>query len=85
MANIPSLDTYRKGHVPKPIEIVERYADSDVQTIVREISGLTKLNLKSADFASAEPITLRFTRRVEGVMTELSVKEETLPHYRFNI
>lgn len=85
MGYIPSLDYYPKGHVPRPLEIVERYGDSDLGTVCAEILGLTKLNWNSADFASAEPITLRFARSVAHVLTELEDGDEPHPHYRFYV
>jgi len=85
MGYIPQLDTYPKGHVPKPIEIIERYGDSDLGTVCEEILGLTKLNWNSTDFAGAFPITLRFSRGVGDVLTELPDEDEPQPHYRFYI
>ena len=85
MGYIPELDTYPKGHVPNPLEIIERVGDSDLRTIAEEILGLTKLNWNSADFAGAYPITLRFSREVGNVLTELGDEQDPHPHYRFYV
>ena len=85
MGYIPQLDTYPKGHVPRPLEIIERIGDSDLRTVAEEILGLSKLNWNSADFAGTYPITLRFSRRVGDVLTELGDDQQPHPHYRFYI
>ena len=84
MGYIPQLDTYPKGHVPRPLEILERWTDSDLTTVCREILGLTKLNWNTADHSGSFPITLRFARRVGEILSEVS-DEEPHPHYRFYV
>jgi len=84
MGYIPSLDTYPRGHVPRPLEIIERWTDSDLSTVCREILGLTKLNWNTADHAGSFPITLRFARRVGEVLSEVT-DDEPHPHYRFYV
>jgi hypothetical protein len=85
MGYVPLLDTYPRGHVPKPLEVVERFGDSDLQTVCKEVLGLTKLNWNSSDYASTVPITLRFSRAVGDVLTELPDGDDPHPHYRFYI
>jgi hypothetical protein len=85
MGYIPVLDTYPKGHVPRPLELIETWGDSDLGTICREILGLTKLNWNCCDHAGAYPITLRFASRVGHVLSELPDNQEPHPHYRFYV
>lgn len=86
MGYIPLLDTYPRGHVPRPLEIIEKYGDSDLATVCREILGLSKLNWNCADHAGAYPITLRFARLVGHILAEFSDKdEEPHRHYRFYV
>jgi hypothetical protein len=73
------------GHVPSPLEISEHHGDSSIEDICREILALTKLNWNSSFFASAEPITLKFSRTVGGVMKEMPNGVEPRPQFKFYI
>jgi hypothetical protein len=82
---IPSLRRFPHGHVPSPLEISEHHGDSSMEEICREIMSLTKLNWNSSFFASTEPITLKFSRSVGGVMKEMSDGFEPRPQFKYYI
>lgn len=83
----PNLGTYPGPYVPEPIEIVERFGDSSVQKISREILALTKLNWNSATFSCGFPMTLFFAREVGKILSEFPDGEDQViqPSYRFYI
>lgn len=83
----PNLGTYPGPYVPEPIEIVERFGDSSVQKICREILALTKLNWNSAAFSCGFPMTLFFSREVGKILSEVREggDENIQPSYRFYI
>ena len=68
---VPYLDKYPGPHIPVPLEISHVQGSSGVQELVREILALTRMNWNSADFASSVPITLRFSRQVGLILSEL--------------
>ncbi len=80
---IPHLGTYPGHRIPNPIEIVEHHGDSSAETLCREIMSLTKLNWNSCAFASAEPITLHFARRIGRILTEVPEGNPIQEKYRF--
>ena len=82
---VPSMRKFPHGHVPSPLEISEHHGDSSIEDICREILALTKLNWNSSFFASAEPITLKFSRTVGGVMKEMPNGVEPRPQFKFYI
>lgn len=82
---IPSLRRFPHGHVPSPLEISEHHGDSSIETICGEIMSLTKLNWNSSFFASSEPITLKFSRTVGGVMKEMVDSAEPRPQFKYYI
>lgn len=82
---IPALRRFPHGHVPSPLEISEHHGDSSVEEICSEIMALTKLNWNSSFFASSEPITLKFSRTVGGVMKELKEGAEPRPQFKYYI
>jgi len=80
---IPFLETYPRGHVPEPLEIVQHIGGSSIRRVCQEILALTKMNWNSAEYASGMPITLRFARRVGEIMSEIPESETPSPSYRF--
>jgi hypothetical protein len=84
---IPNLGTYPGPYVPEPLEIVERFGDSSLQKICREILALTKLNWNSATFSCGFPMTLFFSREVGKILSEVHEEgdENIQPSYRFYI
>lgn len=80
---VPYLRTYPGPRAPQPIEILERYGDSPWDLVLREIQALTKMNWNTANFASAEPITIAFSRRVGQILAELPATVAPRAEYRF--
>jgi hypothetical protein len=80
---IPYLGTYPGMRVPRPLEIVEHQGDSTPETVCSEIMGLTKMNWNTADFASADPITLAFSERIGLVLSQIPEEVIPRPQYRF--
>jgi len=80
---IPFLETYPRGHVPEPLEIVQHIGGSSTRRVCQEILALTKMNWNSAEYAGGMPITLRFARRVGEIMSEIPESETPKPSYRF--
>lgn len=80
---IPFLRAYPGFRVPHPVDIIERFGESSVDTLAREILILTKLNWNSCAFASSQPITVRFARSVGTILASLPSGAEPEPKYRF--
>lgn len=82
MGYIPFMRRYPRGYVPDPMAIVEHHGNADKERLCRELLALTKMNWNCADFATAEPITLRFARQVGEIMAEMENERDT-PHPSF--
>ena len=80
---IPYYKTYPGLRVPVPLEIVEHYGDSPIETICKEIFALTKLNWNSADFCISEPVTLAYSRQVGRILAYITEEVIPRPEYRF--
>jgi hypothetical protein len=67
----PRLDTYPGREVPNPltIEIVKASGEVDIEQVLADLMGLTKLNFNSAGFADGLPVTLRFADLVGEILT----------------
>lgn len=86
---IPAIEGYPHGHVPSPLQISDRVGDTPLETLLREILILTKMNWNSASLGGLLPITLRFSGQVGEIMKEFEfIKEiprDQKPHrlYKF--
>jgi len=82
---ISALGVYPHGHVPAPLQIADHVGDSDLDTLLREIMVLTKMNWNSAGFSGLMPITVRFARLVGDIMKEIPKDREPEPQFRYYI
>lgn len=80
---IPFLRTYPGMRVPQPIEMVEHHGDTPAEELLHEIMALTKMNWNSADFASEEPMTLAFARKVGEILGEMPAGMVPQSEYRY--
>lgn len=51
--------------------------------VCKEISGLTKLNWNTTEFATLLPITLEFAGKVSKILSEIDEEKPFQNHYRF--
>ena len=80
---IPFIRMYPGARIPNPLEIVEHHGDSSAELVCREILALTKLNWNTCAFASADPVTIDFSRKVAAILKELPEGIEPVSKYRF--
>ncbi len=66
---VPRLRTYPGFETPKPIHIEINRGDGDLDTVMRDILSLTKLNYNACDYSSGLPVTLKFANRVGEILT----------------
>jgi hypothetical protein len=78
---VPFLRAYPGMRVPNPLEIVEHFGDSAADRVCSEILSLTKLNWNTSAFASADPITIGFSRDVAKIIKELP--DGVQPHFKY--
>lgn len=79
---IPRIRTYPGQRIPRPL-LITHSGDSEMIDICKEILGLTKLNWNTTAFATYLPITLEFSHKVAGILSELEEGKLLQNHYRF--
>jgi hypothetical protein len=79
---VPEWQTYPGPHVPVPVQLVCG-PDLDIQQVATDVLALTKMNWNTGLDTTGTPITLRFARRIGGIMTELGPAEHPHPSYRY--
>ena len=80
---IPFLRAYPGMRIPNPLEVVEHHGDSSAEKVCAEILALTKLNWNTCAFASADPVTIAFSKQVATIIKELPDDIQPLTKYRF--
>lgn len=69
MGYIPQLKTYPGREVPNPLAIEICRGDADINVVMQDVMGLTKVNFNACVFADGLPVTLRFANAVGEILT----------------
>jgi len=80
---VPFLKLYPGMRIPTPLLVCHEGGSGAVRDIVEELLALTRMNWNSADFCSAEPITLKFSRQIGLILSELPSDVEVERHFKF--
>ncbi len=80
---VPFLRLYPGLRIPRPLEVVHAKGSAPVTEVLKEFFALTRMNWNSADFASAEPITLGFSRKIGLILSELPADVTPERSFRF--
>lgn len=80
---VPYLRMYPGLRIPRPMQFIHAKGSGGVRELMTELLALTRMNWNSADFASAEPITLAFSRNVGLILSELPKDIEPRSSFRF--
>jgi hypothetical protein len=68
---VPRLDTYIGPETPNPLHITvlkSTGALPDIQTVLADIMGLTKINYNACNYNDGLPVTIRFAEKVGEVL-----------------
>lgn len=76
---VPRLGTYQGREVPNPLSIEISYGNANLQQVMKDILGLTKVNFNRCDFADGEPVTLRFADQVGEILTAIPTTHDLPP------
>ena len=81
---IPRLQTYPGREVPNPLGVEVTWGEANLDQVMKDIMGLTKVNFNACIYADGLPVTLRFADAVGEILTAAPVpKGAPLPfkHY----
>lgn len=76
---VPRLQTYPGREVPNPLLIDICRGDTNIEIVLNDILGLTKLNYNACVFADGVPVTLKFADAVGEILTAGPTDEELPP------
>lgn len=81
--HVPFLKLYPGLRIPRPMDVRHAGGSGAVTELAQEFLALTRMNWNSADFASAEPITLGFSRKIGLILSELPQDVPPQRSFRF--
>lgn len=76
---VPFLDTYPGREVPNPLSVEIVRGEAELDQVVKDVMGLTKLNFNTCIFSDGMPVTLRFAGAVGEILSTVSKKDEVPP------
>ena len=66
---VPRLQTYPGWEVPNPLKISVHRGAAELETVLNDVIGLTKLNFNSCIYGDGVPVTLRFAGAIGEILT----------------
>ena len=85
---VPRIDTYMGPETPNPISVTVLRSTSevpDIETVLRDIMKLTKVNYNAANYSDALPVTIRFADKVGDVLVMGSAQDANLQPFKYYI
>jgi len=85
---VPQLDTYIGPETPNPLFITllrSKHKMPQMETVLNDIVGLTKINYNSCNYNDSLPVTVRFARMVGDVLTMGSAKGSEKQPFKFYV
>lgn len=76
---IPKLKTYPGREVPNPLSVEICRGKADLEQVMKDIMGLTKVNFNACIYADGRPVTLRFADRVGEILTATPTAQDLPP------
>jgi hypothetical protein len=76
---VPRLQTYPGWEVPAPLEVEVSQGRADIEQVLADVLGLTKLNYNACIYADGMPVTLRFADNVGEILTAAPGNETYKP------
>ncbi|HEY1215049.1 MAG TPA: hypothetical protein VGE93_15575 [Bryobacteraceae bacterium] len=82
---VPRLDTYMGPDTPNPLLIRVQRGQCELDTVLRDILGLTKINFNSCLFNDRLPVTIKFANDVGDVLIAAPMDSEPRLPFKFYI
>ena len=66
---VARFNTYPGFETPNPLAVNIDWGEADLETVVRDILALTKVNFNGCTFADGQPVTLKFADAIGEILT----------------
>jgi hypothetical protein len=81
----PRLDTYMGPETPNPISVKVLRGECPLETVLKDVLGLTKINFNSCLHNDRLPVTIRFANAVGDVLISAPMDSEPKLPFKFYI
>jgi hypothetical protein len=81
----PRLDTYMGPETPNPISVKVSRGECPLETVLKDVLGLTKINFNSCLHNDRLPVTIRFANAVGDVLISAPIDSEPKLPFKFYI
>lgn len=68
---IPRLNTSNSIEMPRNLRVKIIRGEAPIETVLRDILALTKLNYNSCIYGDGEPVTLKFSEKIGSILTSI--------------
>jgi hypothetical protein len=82
---VPRLDTYMGPDTPNPLQVSVRRGEAPLETVMRDVLALTKINFNTCLFNDREPVTIRFADAIGDILVAAPLQSEPRLPFKFYI
>jgi argonaute-like protein implicated in RNA metabolism and viral defense len=82
---VPRLDTYMGPETPNPIQVKILRGECDLETVLSDVLGLTKINFNSCLYNDRLPVTIMFADAVGDVLVSAPMDGEPKLPFKYYI
>ena len=82
---VPRLDTYLGPETPNPLMVRIQRGECELETVLSDVLGLTKINFNSCLFNDRLPVTIKFANDVGDVLLAAPIEGEPKLPFKFYI
>ena len=82
---IPRLNTSNSMEIPNPLHIKVTRGNANIETVLKDVMSLTKLNYNACIYGDGKPVTLRFSDTIGSILTATENIKEERRQFRFYI
>lgn len=82
---VPRLGTYMGPDTPNPLHVSIRRGDAPLQTVMRDVLALSKINFNTCLFNDRSPVTIRFADAIGDILVAAPQSKEPMLPFKFYI
>jgi hypothetical protein len=82
---VPRLDTYMGPDTPNPLHVTVRRGVAQLDTVLRDVLSLTKINFNTCLFNDRKPVTIRFADAIGDILVSAPVHSAPRLPFKFYI
>ncbi|NMG32860.1 hypothetical protein GRF61_00150 [Azoarcus sp. TTM-91] len=82
---VPRLGTYMGPDTPNPMQVSIRRGEVELETVLRDVLALSKINFNTCLFNDRSPVTIRFADAIGDILVAAPQNHEPMLPFKFYI